>query len=280
MDDVGCDLPHAFLGSLKTDCRGGLVRMKGPGGRPILVSRKSAAFALGSSGSGGLPQWSPRCASTAGLLRNGAMRGRKRVWCSVAQCGAAESVKLVVLEKARSLARELSGSLDAAGGRLQRAVQERRAVRRAVRRGERRAVRRARAGEVLELAVSSAAGEGESLGGGSSLANHEGVALSSSSGISSPQWSPRCASTAGLLRHGVMPVGGGVWCSVARRVRPRFAQHRVRRGGQRWAGCGACKVQLRSPSSDKGGGCRLGLHFAGRGLGGVLSGSARKGAKA
>jgi hypothetical protein len=52
------------------------------------------------------------------------------------------------------------------------AVQERRAVRRAVRRGERRAVRRARAGEVLELVVSSAAGEGEGPGGGSILANH------------------------------------------------------------------------------------------------------------
>jgi hypothetical protein len=97
------------------------------------------------------------------------MRGGKRVWCSVTQCGAAVSVKRVVLEKAR----ELNGSMDAAGGRLRRAVQERRAVRRAVRRGERRAVRRARAGEVLELAVRSAAGEqGESLGGGSSLANH------------------------------------------------------------------------------------------------------------
>ena len=61
---------------------------------------------------------------------------------------AAESVKRVVLEKARSLVREFSGSMDAVGGRLRRAVQERRAVRRAVRRGERRAVRRARAGEV------------------------------------------------------------------------------------------------------------------------------------
>ena len=101
-------------------------------------------------------------------------------WCDRENCVvrlrvlAAESVKLVVLEKARSLeAREFSsGSMDAAGRRLRRAVQERRAVRRAVRRGDRRGERRARAGEVLELAVSSAAGGGESLGGGSILANH------------------------------------------------------------------------------------------------------------
>ena len=82
------------------------------------------------------------------------------------------SVKLGVLEKARSLAREFSGSMDAASRRSRRAVQERRAVRRAVRRGDRRGERRARAGEVPELAVSSAAGGGESLGGGSILANH------------------------------------------------------------------------------------------------------------
>ena len=74
---------------------------------------------------------------------------------------AMESVKLVVLEKARSLAGEFSCIMDAAGRRLRRAVQERRAVRRVVRRGERRVVRRARGGEVLELAVSSAAGGGE-----------------------------------------------------------------------------------------------------------------------
>jgi hypothetical protein len=135
---------------------------------------------------------------------------------------AMESVKLVVLEKARSLAGDLRGVMDAAGRRLQeigrkavrdrkagsescvgkqdrktgsersdrkagsesrigkqcrigkqgsamqdrKAVQERRAVRRAVRRGERRVARKARGGEVLELAVSSAAGGGESLGGG------------------------------------------------------------------------------------------------------------------
>jgi hypothetical protein len=54
---------------------------------------------------------------------------------------AAESVKLVVLGKVRSLAREFSGSMNAAGRRWRRAVQERRTVRRAVQRGERRAVR-------------------------------------------------------------------------------------------------------------------------------------------
>ena len=101
-----------------------------------------------------------------------------KAWCDRAnrvvrlRALAAESVKLVVLEKARSLAREFSGSMNAAGRRWRRAVQERRAVRRAVRRGERRAVRRAKAGEVLELAVSSAAGEGEGPGGVSNLANH------------------------------------------------------------------------------------------------------------
>jgi hypothetical protein len=77
------------------------------------------------------------------------------------------SVKQVELEKAHSLAREFSGSMKAAGRRWRRAVQERRAVRRAVPRGERKAVRRVRAGEVLELAVRSAAGGGESLCGGS-----------------------------------------------------------------------------------------------------------------
>lgn len=85
---------------------------------------------------------------------------------------AAESVKLVVLEKARRLAREFSGSMHAAGRRWRRAVQERRAVRRAVRRGERRAVRRAGAGEVQEIAVSGTTGEGEGPGGGPILANH------------------------------------------------------------------------------------------------------------
>jgi hypothetical protein len=82
------------------------------------------------------------------------------------------SVKLVVLEKARSLAREFSGSMDAAGRRWRRAVQERRVVRRTVRRGDRRGERIARAGEVSELAVSSAAGRGESLGEGSILVNY------------------------------------------------------------------------------------------------------------
>jgi hypothetical protein len=71
-----------------------------------------------------------------------------------------------------SLARESSGSMKAARRRWRRAVQERRAVRRAVRRGERRSVQRAGAGEVQEMAVSSAVGEGEDPGGGSILANH------------------------------------------------------------------------------------------------------------
>ena len=82
------------------------------------------------------------------------------------------SVKLVELEKAHSVAREFSGSMKAAGRIWRRAVQERRAVRRAVRRGERRSVQRAGAGEVQEMAVSSAVGEGEDPGGGSILANH------------------------------------------------------------------------------------------------------------
>jgi hypothetical protein len=88
------------------------------------------------------------------------------------------SVKLVELEKAHSLAREFSGSMKAAGRIWRRAVQERRAVRRAVQerravqRGERRSVRRAGARDAQEMAVSSAAGEGEDPGGGSILANH------------------------------------------------------------------------------------------------------------
>jgi hypothetical protein len=77
---------------------------------------------------------------------------------------AAEFVKRVVLEKARSLVRDFSGSMNAVGRRWRRAVQERRAVRRAVRRGERRAVRRARAGEVLELEQRRGGGRGPRRG--------------------------------------------------------------------------------------------------------------------
>ena len=37
VDNKVCDMLHAFSGALKTDCRGGLARMKGAGGRPLLT---------------------------------------------------------------------------------------------------------------------------------------------------------------------------------------------------------------------------------------------------